>query len=638
MTRPDAILRRQTASALLFLVSVVVLVRGFDVVALRPSWKAARRQMNALRQARDRALAVPSELDPRKPLTETLDGRRRGILSRRRRTSPEAPAVPVLFLSQQRYAVAVNERAAAAARAHTPAEQPFGADTVDSSVKSFATADDDDTDVHSSPAAGGGGSGVQHDMASASNELIDVLTLMRHGERLDHVDRTWNGRSDLPITDTPLSSLGRLQAIEAALYLRSQMARKKVRQRLRACCSYIITSPFHRCVETAVILSIVGFDGSVPVFVDPLLSDFLQGRIFSKPPKIGGAFVLTPAASSKSDGLLQFAPASLALVTQSIAAAIDNAQLMNAFGIDEKIKARWMLIAEAVKVQQQRGKASSTPPPAGAAAGAGGTQDGGIGKLSETGGGGTLKHFERLDVWTSDATHAELKRLLLAPPDPAAAASSSAGGARVSSLTFLVTKKFPETDAIFADRIGECVGMRFANNRLAAPLVLSTATRGAAESDTEGGMGFSTIPRAVLDAEHVDNQRTRGILLRTPRKYRFSAFPPANGLFITHADAISQGLEKLVPRVANPYAGMSVPYASLTTIVKRNTYYTAPVAGSGAASARSSGDEEEAGAAAASQRRAAAAKRPNVIPPLWVAEDIGSTAHLQSKVHVRFTR
>ena len=456
-----------------------------------------------------------------------------------------------------------------------------------------------------------------------SSALVDVLTMMRHGERLDHVDKSWNGGGDLPATDSPLSPLGRLQAVEAALYLRTQMKRKKVRQRLQACCSYIVTSPFHRCVETAVILSIVGFDGSVPVYVDPLLADFLQGKVFSAPPKIGGGFTLWSDGERDKNGVggstikkknredsLRFVPASLSPALAAIVQATTNTSLMSLFGVDDKTRERWTNMVDIMRR---------------AAAAASSNLDGFNAQCSAP--------FGCLEVWTSDAMFADIVhriQQISCPPSHSEEKSSSNNSPfLLRSLAFVSARHFPETPSIFADRVSQAVGLRFSTNRLFAPSTPSMAATLMASSSPPAST-FSTIPRAVLDAEATDHSRTRGILLRTPRKYRFSAFPPANVLYVTHADTIANALELLVPRVANPYAGMAVPYASLTSIVKRNTYYTVP----DLTRATSTDDDDARGIGSGG---GLGPVRRNVVPPSWVAEDIGSTIHLQSKVFVRYS-
>ncbi len=594
-SRPEAVLRRLATAAVFLLASACLLAVGYILGALRSSWKAsfqppAKEARLGRGQQVAAALSIPEEMDPRKPLADILaaaEKSRRSILSASRMmdsaddagtAAPVSLSPPVLFLSQQRYAVAINDLP----NCHLKGELPSSDNN--NSMKSFTSEMSNDTVQCTSFSEG-------ESVSRKTSELIDVLTLMRHGERLDHVEKTWSGSADLPASDPPLSQLGRLQAIEAALFLRSQMGRKKVRQRLRACCSYIITSPFHRCVETAIILSVVGFDGAVPVFVDPLLADFMQGKVFSTPPKIGGRFQLSSrrgGGGGGGEGPLEFVPASLTLVTSAIAQAVQNAQLMNTFGIDDKTKASWVRLS------------SMFPSTASKAAG---------GESAA----GAVRPFATLEIWTSDGLYTDL--------------TTSCRASGVSSLGFVTGRQYPETPGKFAERISESIGLRFSMNRLAAPLIHRSHAASVAATGQEAA--FSSIPRVVLDAEATDVQRTRGILWRTPRKYRFSAFPPANGLYVTHADVITHALEMLVPRVKNPYSGMAVPYASLTSIVKRNTYYTV----SEVSLATSTASEDE----GFPLRSEVASLRRNIVPPSWVAEEIGSTSHLQSKVLIRYS-
>ena len=133
----------------------------------------------------------------------------------------------------------------------------------------------------------------------------DVLLLMRHGERLDHAVPGWlstTGASYLSgvrgvtvspkyfkdtrfaPTDPPLSPSGWSQALESALYIRRQ--RVGPLSPSSATCSPFLaldaihTSPFQRCVETALVVWIVGYECTIPLNVNPLgLSEFLSAKV-----------------------------------------------------------------------------------------------------------------------------------------------------------------------------------------------------------------------------------------------------------------------------------------------------------------------------------------------------------------------
>lgn len=134
------------------------------------------------------------------------------------------------------------------------------------------------------------------------SQLKDNLIFLRHGERLDHVDRSWKG------VDPPLSLAGRLQAVETALYFRNFHRAKDVETRLKGMLSFIVSSPFHRCIETALLVNIVAFDGLLPFYVDPLLSDWLQARVFRVCPLLRGHYHYV-----KDDSNIYYAPDTAAI-------------------------------------------------------------------------------------------------------------------------------------------------------------------------------------------------------------------------------------------------------------------------------------------------------------------------------------
>ncbi|EME28307.1 phosphoglycerate mutase family protein, putative [Galdieria sulphuraria] len=68
------------------------------------------------------------------------------------------------------------------------------------------------------------------------------LWLVRHGERMDHVDEIWKQKAKNPY-DPPLTERGRKQAWELA----GELSKEQV--------DVIISSPFLRCVQTAVIIA-----------------------------------------------------------------------------------------------------------------------------------------------------------------------------------------------------------------------------------------------------------------------------------------------------------------------------------------------------------------------------------------------
>lgn len=151
------------------------------------------------------------------------------------------------------------------------------------------------------------------------------FVLIRHGERLDHVDRSWKGP---PSSDPPLSALGRRQAVETALYFRLE----RVRGRSFIEHTTIESSPFLRCLQTAAIVNVIGFDGKCSLKVNVLLADFAQSKVFASHPTVCGFFV------DKTN----FRPCGVEDVVLQAAEIVQNDQhLMRRFGVKDKTIEKW---------------------------------------------------------------------------------------------------------------------------------------------------------------------------------------------------------------------------------------------------------------------------------------------------------
>jgi broad specificity phosphatase PhoE len=96
---------------------------------------------------------------------------------------------------------------------------------------------------------------------------------VRHGERLDHVDRGWAAGAAHP-HDTPLSARGRQQAAEFGAWWARKLTSKKARQFAVAC---VVSSPMRRCLETAApIAAAVG----APLYVHHALHDISSRKMY----------------------------------------------------------------------------------------------------------------------------------------------------------------------------------------------------------------------------------------------------------------------------------------------------------------------------------------------------------------------
>ncbi|EKF38549.1 hypothetical protein MOQ_001246 [Trypanosoma cruzi marinkellei] len=188
---------------------------------------------------------------------------------------------------------------------------------------------------------------VQHAQASKRRStqeqqefvgFMDQLLLLRHGERLDHVDRAWRATSLLPEADPPLSAAGRRQALETGLMFLQKRKHRKVRQRVLGMLSLLLISPFHRCIETALIVNIVGFDGKLAMFIDPLLSEWHATKLFSRPPRLGGSYMFTRE-------MITFRPQWEALGA-SLRTFFSSAGNGTEYGIDDVMTTRWLSVLE----------------------------------------------------------------------------------------------------------------------------------------------------------------------------------------------------------------------------------------------------------------------------------------------------
>lgn len=159
-----------------------------------------------------------------------------------------------------------------------------------------------------------GNSGAQDDSNARSNWLADQLVLLRHGERQDHAARAWKGSTHLPVYDPPLSRAGRMQVLETALEYRAMRLERTIEQRNLGLFSYLLLSPFHRCVETTVIMNVVAFDGKLALFVDPQLSEWQSSKVYRTTPTIAGCYTVRHKSTRSHAAMqLRFSPQQAAL-------------------------------------------------------------------------------------------------------------------------------------------------------------------------------------------------------------------------------------------------------------------------------------------------------------------------------------
>lgn len=109
---------------------------------------------------------------------------------------------------------------------------------------------------------------------SDNGECFGSVWVVRHGERIDAVEKGWKKTAARP-HDPPLTPTGFEQAAATGRTLREH--------RLDA----IYTSPFLRCVQTATAIVEAMGPGAPPIHVEPGLGEWLFNRWFSTQPVDG---------------------------------------------------------------------------------------------------------------------------------------------------------------------------------------------------------------------------------------------------------------------------------------------------------------------------------------------------------------
>lgn len=187
--------------------------------------------------------------------------------------------------------------------------------------------------------------GSCHKVLSSGGATASKVFWIRHGERLDHVAANWLSPSLLAAghakTDPPLSSLGKLQALETALLLRSERLKQNP-SGTPGRCAVIRSSPALRCVQTAVIIYAIGFDGAsnASLEVDECLTDYLSSKIYkSKGPEWSGSTDRRGFYSCHSSG---FGPC----LREACEMLQREVRLCKKFRVKDKQLHRWLGIAD----------------------------------------------------------------------------------------------------------------------------------------------------------------------------------------------------------------------------------------------------------------------------------------------------
>ena len=177
----------------------------------------------------------------------------------------------VAVVASPRSARKSSERAprSAAASADLPAPPAL----VPAAVSIAEPADTPSTAVadHAEPQAAAVPSASCYGSSSDLGECSGSIWLVRHGERVDAVDKSWKKSAARP-HDPPLTPLGLQQAAAMGRALRGH--------RLDA----IYSSPFLRCMQTATAIAEAIGPGAPLIRVEPGLGEWLFNRWFSAQP------------------------------------------------------------------------------------------------------------------------------------------------------------------------------------------------------------------------------------------------------------------------------------------------------------------------------------------------------------------
>lgn len=98
-----------------------------------------------------------------------------------------------------------------------------------------------------------------------------MIFVIRHGERIDHVDPFWEDRAEKP-WDPPLTITGRQQGSKTGQRLKSEGHE----------INFIFTSPFLRCLQTSA--QIAKEVGNPPIMVEYGLAEYLTNEWFPQKP------------------------------------------------------------------------------------------------------------------------------------------------------------------------------------------------------------------------------------------------------------------------------------------------------------------------------------------------------------------
>ncbi|GAB5591556.1 hypothetical protein Unana1_06456 [Umbelopsis nana] len=111
--------------------------------------------------------------------------------------------------------------------------------------------------------------------------LSKTVFIVRHGERQDHVDKTWQSDPSDGIRDPPLSEKGEQQSQKTGAYLIDLLREKDIK--LENTTVVFVCSPFQRCIDTAVGIA-RGLQHAKQTFLrlEPAAGEWMTERFFDE--------------------------------------------------------------------------------------------------------------------------------------------------------------------------------------------------------------------------------------------------------------------------------------------------------------------------------------------------------------------
>lgn len=355
----------------------------------------------------------------------------------------------------------------------------------------------------------------------------DVLILLRHGERLDHVDRSWKS------CDPPLSPAGRLQAFETAMYFLLLQSERRLEDRLKGFLSLIITSPFHRCVETALIINIVGFEGTLPLFINPLVIDWLQAKVFHTSPVLRGHYFY-----DESDMNLYYMPDCISLrdeLASFLTSIGEDSKRMGGKDISRNDVQQWILHLD-----------------------------------------NWFSSHSRLLVWSSSSVYEQVYEDVSASlvvgeainsEEPDKCSHLFRRGAELKkplSHHASCGISYPESRKDLQKRCKEFVDSLFIRDDAIKPwdFYIPSGVMQSVKKEKKENLPGALIPAGDVKLSGKASQ------VRPER----ALLPPMHFLCVAHADVISGIVEYVCPKY-RLNKGISVPYCSMTTLRRHNNFY-----------------------------------------------------------------